>query len=360
MPTLTYSRVDSLDIQLDYELPCSVASGSLGAVIYLHGGGMIAGSRRDAFFPDWMKEAVLKNGTIFMGADYRLLYPSTGFDIIDDMKALFSFLSSLKFSEDYLPAGISLDASLAIVGASRGAYPAMVADLYACPKPKALLLLFGMGGDMLGDSWVMPKNGFMPFPGSESVTEASLGHLLTCPPPSISDAPVKLQSDQTLRDDQSRIGLYMHWWRTGELLDYVVGEPISAALRVIPVNDRLTAIPAHLRPAILQAHLAAEFPPTCLVHGKEDEVVHPAESKRTYNRLKELGIRTELVLVPDAAHALMSLTNPTIPAVGAENAYKKGLDFVFRVVQQLRTLRHTPSLGLKSTKGIQSQCRIKL
>ncbi|KAI0730007.1 hypothetical protein C8Q72DRAFT_274954 [Fomitopsis betulina] len=109
--------------------------------------------------------------------------PSSGFDIIEDMKALLSFLASPMFSEDLLPSGITLDASrIALVGASGGAYPAMAAGLYAHPKPKALLLLFGMGGDMLGDGWVKPKDGFMPFPGSERATEASLSHLLNHPP----------------------------------------------------------------------------------------------------------------------------------------------------------------------------------
>ncbi|KZT67014.1 hypothetical protein DAEQUDRAFT_427255 [Daedalea quercina L-15889] len=42
-------------IQLEHDVPPSVTSGSLGAVIYLHGGGIVAGSRHDAFYPDWLK-----------------------------------------------------------------------------------------------------------------------------------------------------------------------------------------------------------------------------------------------------------------------------------------------------------------
>ena len=265
-----------------------------------------------------------------MGADYRLLYPSTGFDIIEDMKALFSFLADPKFSQDHLPSGISLDANrIALVGASGGAYPAMAAGIHAHPKPKALLLLFGMGGDMLGDGWVKPKDGFMPFPGSESVTESSLSHLLNCPPAPISEAPVTLRPDQTLRDDDNRIGLYMHWWKTGELLDYVVGKPISADLRVLPASERFGAVPAELRPAVLQAHVGADFPPTCLVHGELDEVVDPTESQTTFNRLQELGIKADLVIVPGAAHALMTpekLTQVISPE--AVKAYERGLGLI--------------------------------
>lgn len=59
MPTVSYSRVGPLDIKLDYETPPSVTNGNLGAIVYLHGGGIIAGSRNDALYPDWMKGAQL-------------------------------------------------------------------------------------------------------------------------------------------------------------------------------------------------------------------------------------------------------------------------------------------------------------
>lgn len=264
-----------------------------------------------------------------MGADYRLLYPSTGFDIIEDMKTLFSFLADPKFSEDHLPSGISLDASrIALIGASGGAYPAMAAGLYAHPKPTALLLLFGMGGDMLGDGWVKPKDGFMPFPGAESVSESYLSYLLERIPAPVSEAPVMLRPDQTIRDDENRIALYMHWWKTGELLDYVVGKPISADLRALPASERICAVPVELRPVILQAHLDVGFPPTCLVHGELDAVVESTESQTTFKRLQELGVKTNMLLVPGAAHALCSPENPAELAVGAEEAYGKGLSFI--------------------------------
>lgn len=51
--TLVYSVVDNHDIQLDYYLPPN-ATGTLPAVIYYHGGGMTAGSRRDFQFPRWI------------------------------------------------------------------------------------------------------------------------------------------------------------------------------------------------------------------------------------------------------------------------------------------------------------------
>lgn len=51
--TLVYSTVGDHEIKLDYYLPPK-ANGALPIVIYYHGGGMTAGSRRDGQFPRWL------------------------------------------------------------------------------------------------------------------------------------------------------------------------------------------------------------------------------------------------------------------------------------------------------------------
>jgi acetyl esterase/lipase len=51
--TITYSQVDGLNIQLDAYVP--EASGSLPAVLYFHGGGLVCGSRDDFLLPEWLK-----------------------------------------------------------------------------------------------------------------------------------------------------------------------------------------------------------------------------------------------------------------------------------------------------------------
>lgn len=51
--TLVYFTVDGHDVKLDYYLPPN-ASGNLPAIIYYHGGGMTAGSRRGMGFPHWL------------------------------------------------------------------------------------------------------------------------------------------------------------------------------------------------------------------------------------------------------------------------------------------------------------------
>ena len=66
-------------------------------------------------------DSTLGSDLIFISADYRLLLPSTGLDIIEDVKTLFTFLASSEFSLTNLPSGVTLDHTrLAVVGESGG------------------------------------------------------------------------------------------------------------------------------------------------------------------------------------------------------------------------------------------------
>ena len=265
-----------------------------------------------------------------MTADYRLTYPSTGFDIIDDMKALFAFLAKPDFSEKHLPSGLSLDASrIAIMGMSGGGYAARAAGLYAQPKPRAIFSLFGMGGEFLSDHWLAVKAGPMEFPGSEQATAKALAPLLAHPPGVSSELPLQVKDGPVFADEEGRMNLFMYWWRTGELLDYVLGERgLSEKLRTLAPAERLAAIPAHLRPAVLEANFDSSFPPTVLVHGLADTVVLPSESQATHDRLQELGVRSELVTVPQATHGLFLDMTTMQSAPGAEEARERALDFL--------------------------------
>lgn len=55
MKTITYSRVEDLDIQLDLYLPPELKAGMVPALVHFHGGGMIAGCRKTLFFQQWLK-----------------------------------------------------------------------------------------------------------------------------------------------------------------------------------------------------------------------------------------------------------------------------------------------------------------
>lgn len=54
METITYSRIGSLEIQLDLHLSQSLPQGSRPAIVHFHGGGMIGGCRKTLFFQRWL------------------------------------------------------------------------------------------------------------------------------------------------------------------------------------------------------------------------------------------------------------------------------------------------------------------
>ena len=55
METITYSRIDDLEVQLDLYLPPGLKEGLVPALVHFHGGGMIAGCRKTLFFQTWLK-----------------------------------------------------------------------------------------------------------------------------------------------------------------------------------------------------------------------------------------------------------------------------------------------------------------
>ena len=83
-------------------------------------------------------------GLAFISADYRLLPPSTGHDVLEDVVDLFAFLGRTPTL-----GSVHLDASrLAVAGSSAGGMCAFLAAIHAKPRPRAVLSLYGLGGEV--------------------------------------------------------------------------------------------------------------------------------------------------------------------------------------------------------------------
>lgn len=101
----------------------------------------------------------LSRGWAFISADYRLLIPSTGHEILRDVKSLFAFLADtdggLNKELKALGCPHQIDPNRLFVGGScAGAYPAFLAALFAQPKPKGYFSLYGVGGDLLSEFYL--------------------------------------------------------------------------------------------------------------------------------------------------------------------------------------------------------------
>ncbi|KAE8360304.1 Alpha/Beta hydrolase protein [Aspergillus caelatus] len=288
--TLVYSTVDGHDIKLDYYLP-AVEEGCLPAVIYYHGGGMTAGSRRSIGFQHW-------------------LY-GEGF-------------------QQALPEAISLDTSrIAVTGFSAGAYSARAACVYATPKPAVLLTGYGSAGDWLLDHWTT---------GRPPTSIAKFVDLNKVP---------KLLADKTVVSDDTpesgimsnRFALTVRWELDGTFLDGSIGRPgLGAELNKLEYAQRATAIPEDLKPAFLQLFVTENYPPSVFVHGTADEVVPDQESKHHHEQLKQVGVKTELLLVENGPHGLVDFSSgmPPGPAKGSVEAYDRAFEFVTEVFDAVK------------------------
>lgn len=153
--THIYSYPDvgvALKMDVYFASPSQVARNPVPTVVFFHGGSLIAGNR-EVLSKD-VKRDTLSRGWCFISADYRLLIPSTGHEILTDVKSLFGFIAdpTRGLNKELRALGClhEIDPDrLFVGGCSAGAYPAMLAALFAQPKPKGFFSFYGMGGDLL-------------------------------------------------------------------------------------------------------------------------------------------------------------------------------------------------------------------
>ena len=110
----------------------------------------------------------------FISADYQLLVPSNGHDILEDVLAIGSYIRDGKLNGDLNLAASSIGMSygssysnlmvvgidstrLAVAGASAGGYPAHLASLHWTPRPRAIYLLYGFGASLCSKRYWMPR-----------------------------------------------------------------------------------------------------------------------------------------------------------------------------------------------------------
>lgn len=67
MKTITFSRIGSLDVKLDLYLPdTQLKGGPLPALVFYHGGGTVAGNRKDDGYNQGMESMSVGFPTIFL------------------------------------------------------------------------------------------------------------------------------------------------------------------------------------------------------------------------------------------------------------------------------------------------------
>ena len=265
-------------------------------------------------------------------ADYHLLIPANGLDVLADVKALFEYILTLPISHN----------EIFIAGFSGGAYPMRLAAVVAAEESKKSNPRFrvlggvsycGMGGDFLHDYWLTPRN-YTDAEGEWASNPENRERMVL-------EVGVWRDGDECSNALGAQIVGKPHReciWRgfhvNGSLNDAISGAPgVSNHLGKLSHSHRLAALPPDVMRAYPQAYFrsnASHVPPLLLVHGDSDTVVPFEESIETLNALEQGGGTAKLIRLTGANHSL----NENQPVVDGVMEYdRQALEWMLGLVE---------------------------
>ncbi|KAG5652256.1 hypothetical protein H0H81_005609 [Sphagnurus paluster] len=293
-------------------------------------------------------ERVTTAGYAFISADYQLLPPATGNDIVKDVQDLLEFMISRDFK---IGSTFRVDPNaIAVAGSSAGGLCAYLAAIHCKnPAPKAVVSLYGMGADYLTPHYLTPKT--KPFFRGREILDPSdftpYLHPNHLPKPASASTPDRSLSPFTSLEHTADSALAYHpqtytipgypanprmlltrlYLQLGVFIDYYTGVHedggISCILReALPststspttLTEQEAAdaekdvvlrllVPLALHPLFPQLSVTSAWPPTFFMHGTHDTAVPVEESRALARRLRRRGVTVELHELEGAEHS---------------------------------------------------------
>lgn len=235
-------------------------------VMWIHGGGLIFGSRTISPRP-FLAQALVDLGFVVASVDHRLAPEVKLAEILDDIAELWRWL------HDAGPRLFGADhRRICVAGASAGAYLSLLAACKFSPKPRAVASFWGFG-DITAPWEAGPSEHYLKAP-RVSLTDARASLALT-------PVPIASGEDRSL--------FYLYCRQQGLWLPEVTGHALP--------QDR----------AWLQQHcplhlIQRDFPATVLVHGRDDSDVPATESDHLAARLRSQGVHHMYHSLPGVGH----------------------------------------------------------
>ncbi|KAG2009678.1 hypothetical protein CC2G_012579 [Coprinopsis cinerea AmutBmut pab1-1] len=300
------------------------------AFLYFHAGGLVYGNRR-SFIPRWLSDRVATQGWLFISADYRLIPPSTGDDILEDVRDLWNFLTNRDLTleldisaskDDRKTAKFKFKAdSIAVGGSSGGGLCAYLAAVHCRnPKPVAILSIYGMGGDFFTPHYLVPKQEKFPR-AAEFLKEKDFKSFLH---PFEEDDLSEVAHDPRFSRGtlSARVHVSTLYLQSGVWLDYYTGRhdpsisrtlqrlcrfsqfvsPLEISVADEGVRDQVVEEVKCVDGLFPQLKVSSDWPPVFLIHGSGDTSVPVGESVHLYGLLQEAGVPAELVMVEGEEH----------------------------------------------------------
>lgn len=286
--TFVYKEVNGCEMKGDFY---SAGVSFAPLIIYIHGGGLIWGTRGDM-----KKEQITlyqQAGFNVCSIAYRLAPESKLPAIKEDIQDAFIWLKEIgavKF--DFDPERI------AVIGSSAGGYLALLSGTFQV-KPKAIVSFYGYG-DISGEWYRRPSPYF-----SKMTTVPELLAKQLIQNKMISESPI-----------EKRFAIYLYCRQQGKWLDYAAGSSNRDTL--------LEFCPLY--------QIDASYPPTMLLHGDMDEDVPYQQSVIMNEALERCGVDHNLITIANGKHSFDDqMNNPIV------------IDVFDKVIQFLKEKLEKPS-----------------
>ncbi|KIX95109.1 uncharacterized protein Z520_09025 [Fonsecaea multimorphosa CBS 102226] len=326
--TFVYREVDGIKIEADVYVP-DTPVGQLDqrpVVLFIHGGGWMGGIRTD--IPRTILYEFLIRGFIFVSIDYRLV-PEADFVTgqLDDITSVETWIREklqASLQDRNLQVLVNTD-SMIVVGASAGAHLASLTPKIWQIPPKALLLLAG------------PSNLLAPRVPKRSPPDGRLAPLLHHVP--LDPSPEFIKSamfDKPQTNTIPAVGLegflqprsLLHLSRilkqvTSEFLLRGIVDGKLPEKGSVP-EDEIKYISAFYTDPI------TSYPPTFQIIGDSDEAWDASQLTSFHDKLRQNGIPSAVLVVPEAVHAFENDSKVGDPVHLKYLA--TGVDFVCRFV----------------------------